>query len=339
MDGKLTKMSVYYECVKCGICKKSKSHMIKHFYRKNQCKWKNIEDKGNYKSETEVYQDCIKKRYKNSDKIYDEYKQVKEEINTEIVKHKNIDPYISKCLFKNVTKKKEYKCEFCKKIFKEKFNMKVHLSSCRIKKIVESKENIESNDAEMDTKEEETKENIVSDAEDENITETIINSDVYIPLLRRFYEAVDISHISEEKHIQNMLYSSYEKIFLEIMRNERNMNFFMSLESSDVIIYKDEINDVKKEKLENAYSRICMNIHEYLMNQIEKLKVNSYYDQDHVKIMEKKFMKMNKKHRFNDECKNKFLTVICEFCREKKNMIFARFTQNFIANQQHLIKP
>lgn len=329
MNDQSTKMGIYYQCVKCGYSTKIKSHMENHCNRTNKCEWNNIEDKGKYKSDTEIFQESIKKKYKDSDQVYNNHTHIQDEkIN---IQSNSIDPYVSKCLSKKNTKKKEYKCNFCKKIFERKFNRNVHQSSCKIKNIIEVKEN--------DKKSDDEKTVPVKDKDLENLSISNMVKDNYIPLLCRFYiKAVDISHISEEKHIQNMLYKSYEKIFLEIMRNERNMNFYLSLESSDVIIYKDEINDVKKVPLDKAYIRICMNIYEYLMKQIETLKLNREYNEDFIKIMEKNLIKMNKEHRFHDECKNKFLTVISEFCKEKKSIIFTKFSQNFMTNQQHFIK-
>jgi hypothetical protein len=323
MNGQSTKMGVYYECVKCGYLTNIKSHMEKHYTKKYKCKWKNIHDSKKYKTDSEVFEECMKKKYPNSEEIYSNYKHIQEESKDIQSDVNHLDPYVNLCLSKKNPKKKEYKCDFCKKVFKEKCNMRAHQSSCKIKKIVEIKEN--------DSKPEEEK------VEDDSDTEEVIPKvcDHYISLLCRFFEAVDISHILEEKHIHNMLYLSYEKIFTEIMRNERNNNFYVSFESTEMIIYKDEINDVKKIPVEKGYSKICMNIHEYLMNQIEKLKTNPDYNKVIIKEIEKKIKKMNKKYRFNDEYKNKFFKHICEFCREKKSMIFARFTQNFIANQEH----
>lgn len=336
MNGQSTKMGVYYECVKCGYLTNIKSHMEKHYTKKYKCKWKNIHDCKKYKTDSEVFEECMKKKYPNSEEIYSNYKHIQEE-SKDIQSDKNhLDPYVNLCLSKKNPKKKEYKCNFCKKVFKEKCNMKAHQSSCKIKKIVEIKENnsktIEENS--------DTEEVISKVSDDEYVSPFEEPGKTIIPLLGRFFDAVDISHILEEKHIHNMLYLSYEKIFTEIMRNERNNNFYVSFESTEMIIYKDEINDVKKIPVEKGYSKICMNIYEYLMNQIKKLKTNPDYDEDEdeniVKAMEKHIIKMNKKYCLNDQYKNQFFKHICEFCREKKSMIFARFTQNFIANQPHL---
>jgi hypothetical protein len=292
MNGQSTKMGVYYECVKCGYLTNIKSHMEKHYIKKYKCKWKNIHDSKKYKTDSEVFEECMKKKYPNSEEIYSNYKHIQE--SKDIQSYLNhVDPYVNLCLSKKNPKKKEYKCDFCKKVFKEKCNMRAHQSSCKIKKIVEIKEN--------DSKPEEEK------VEDDSDTEEVIPKvcDHYISLLCRFFEAVDISHILEEKHIHNMLYLSYEKIFTEIMRNERNNNFYVSFESTEMIIYKDEINDVKKIPVEKGYSKICMNIHEYLMNQIKKLKTNPDYDEDEdeniVKAMEKHIIKMNKKYCLNEQ--------------------------------------
>lgn len=343
MNGQLTKMGVYYECVKCGYSTKIRIHMKNHCYKKNLCEWKNIDDKDKYKSTIEIIQESIKKRYKDTNQVYNDYTKIQDEKIDVKPSSNTIDPYIVKCLSKKNPKKKEYNCDFCKKVFDRKFNRNVHQSSCKIKKSVEVKEN-DTNPMEKDSENEE----IISKVSDVLITpgssrelsdNGFERENVFIPLLGRFFDAVDISHILEEKHMHNMLYLSYEKIFTEIMRNERNNNFYVSLESSEMIIYKDEINDVKKIPVEKGYMRICMNIHEYLMNQIKKLKMNPDYDEDDdqncVNAMEKHIHKINKKYCLNEEYKNKFLTHIREFCREKKSIIFARFTQNFIANQEH----
>jgi hypothetical protein len=71
------------------------------------------------------------------------------------------------------------------KIEPNKYNMKRHETTCKVGKIIELKS-------------------------DETKSKSVCNIK-YTPLLCWFYiEAIDISHISEEKHLHNILFSSYE---------------------------------------------------------------------------------------------------------------------------------
>ncbi len=193
--------------------------------------------------------------------------------------------------------------------------MKYHESSCKVKKIVEQ----------------------INENKDSKLKLT--NDKVeYIPLLCRFFDAVDVSHISEERQLQIMMLSSYEKIFTEILKNERNMNFYISLDLADMMIYKNEIKDIKKISLDEGYLQICMNIHRYLENTIEVIKSNSDYNIEILKIIERQIAKMNKIYRFDKECKDRFMKFLQDFCKEKKSMIFTRFTQNFMKNKEEMTK-
>ena len=181
MNGQSTKMGIYYECVKCGYSTKIKTHMENHCNRSNRCEWKNIGEKEKYKSDTEIFQESIKKKYKDPDQVYNDHTHIQDEkIN---IQSNSLDPYVSKCLSKKNSKKKEYKCDFCKKIFERKFNRNVHQSSCKIKKIIEVKQNDKKSD-EDEKKETEDDEKTVSDKEEysENLSTSNMVKDNYIPL-------------------------------------------------------------------------------------------------------------------------------------------------------------
>lgn len=305
MEVQSAKISVYYECGRCGYQTDIKSRMEKHYVKKNICKWKDDETKNKYKSDHEIYIECMKKKYRNADIIFNYFSQKQEES-------------------KSDEEKEEYKCNYCDRKWNNKYNIKLHEKSCKVGKIIESKKN-----------ETESLQMITNDSE---IDSDSVSTIEYTPLLCRFFEAMDISHISEEKHVHIMIFSSYEKIFTEILKNERNMNFYISLDSSVMMIYKNEINDVKKIPLVMGYSQICMNIHRYLISKIEMMKGSSEYNLEILKSYEKQFVKMNKLHRFDEDYKNKFMHFLLDFCKEKKSMIFARFTQNFAMNQEQLSK-
>lgn len=310
METQSAKISVYYECVRCGYQTDIKSRMERHYVKTNICKWKDDETKNKYKLDHEIYIECMKKKYRNADIIFDHFSQKQEES-------------------KSDEEKEEYKCNYCDRKSSNKYNIKLHEKSCKVGKIIESKKNkteslqMITNDSEIDL--DETKSDSVSNIE-------------YTPLLCRFFEAMDISHISEEKHVQIMMFSSYEKIFTDILKNERNMNFYISLDSSVMMIYKNEINDVKKIPLAMGYSQICKNIHRYLINRIEMMKSSSKYNLESLKFHEKQIAKINKLYRFDEDYKDQFMHFLLDFCKEKKSMIFAQFTQNYTMNKEQLSK-
>jgi hypothetical protein len=275
--------------------------MKNHLCKKFKCKWKNIET---FKSDLDVYKESMIKKYKESDKIYNKFLQINDESNLE-EKEETED------------KKKEQKCKFCQKVFRKKCNVIYHESSCKVKKIVEQKQ--------MD----ETKE-----SDKKSPSETF----EYTPLLCKFFDAMDMSHISEEKHTNHMLYSSYEKIFEEILKNERNMNFYMFFDKPEIMIYKNEIKDVKKINLEKGYVRICMIIHEYLLKRLEICKMNSNFDDYMIKCLEKNISRINTKYRLHDESRMNFIMFLREFCKENRMRIFSGFSENFRRNKEEMDK-
>ncbi len=305
METHSAKMNVYYECVKCGYETNIKTRIERHFMKTNSCVWKDVESKNKFRNEKEILNESLKKKYRNSDKIFEIFSKNQEESKTDESKESDEET-------------KEYKCNFCDRKSKNKFNMKQHESICKVRKIVENKQNEKKHSEEI-------------------LTETIQDIE-YTPLLCRFFDAMDISHISEGRHVQNVLCSSYQKIFMEILQNERNINFYMSPDLPLMMIYKNEINDVIRIPFEKGYSQICMNIYRYLQNRMEMMKQSSDYNQEILKVIEKQIIKTNKLYRFDSEYKNAFLLFIYDFCKEKKSIIYARFTQNFIMNRDHRSK-
>ncbi len=251
METQSAKISVYYECVRCGYETNIKTRMERHCVKTNMCKWKDIENKNKFKSDYEVFNECMKKKYK-----------------------------------------------------------------------VESKKN-----------ETESPQIITIDSDAKSVSNI-----EYIPLLCDFFEAMDISHFSKEKLVEIIMFSSYEKIFAEILKNERNMNFYINLDSSGIMIYRNEINNIIKVSMRKGYSQICMNIYRCLESKIKMMKSSLEYDLEILKMIEIHILKINKMYLFNKECKNQFMDFLKDFCKEKKSMIFARFTQNYIMNLEQLSK-
>ncbi len=303
METQSAKISVYYECVRCGYETNIKTRMERHCVKTNMCKWKDIENKNKFKSDYEVFNECMKKKYKNVDIIFDHFIQNQEES-------------------KSDEEKEEYKCNYCDRKSSNKYNIKLHEKSCKVGKIVESKKN-----------ETESPQIITIDSDANSVSNI-----EYIPLLCDFFEAMDISHFSKEKLVEIIMFSSYEKIFAEILKNERNMNFYISLNSSGIMIYRNEINNIIKVSMRKGYSQICMNIYRCLESKIEMMKSSLEYDLEILKMIEMHILKINKMYLFNKECKNQFMDFLKDFCKDKKSMIFAQFTQNYIMNLEQQSK-
>ncbi len=339
------KFECYYKCIRCLYETKYYSDMHRHLKRKKKCEWKdnsNIEI-NQKKTEFEIINESLIKRYKNLEDINKKYNELKE---------------------KNVmtnSKDKNIKCEYCFKLFSNKGNLNRHSNLCKTKQLINKQINNNTNTnlnknktlEEEKNKIDKTNNNLINIMENptvtQNVTQNIIqNNNIYVNInidknsvenaLRPFYDKFDTSHISDETQADLLFSALYEDTLKEVLKNELNLNFLIQdSDDNKSLIYFNDKEQLKRINNNEIYEVVWDKLRDFLIESLETMrKKKSKYDQEIFNYLNKKIME---KHSYlksqNLTYVNGVKNVINRSSEEKRFNIlnqFMKIDENLLEN-------
>jgi hypothetical protein len=274
----------YYQCVRCNYIAKRNSDMKRHLERKNKC-FRNI---SSFKTnENDIYKQSLTLKKENSEdninKAIDNDTQNKIEINnTEPLKIESI---------------KGIKCEYCFKLFSEKYNVRKHQKrSCKVLRKLEldklnnsgnNKQDINNINHNLNI---ENQVNIANQTNSNNII--IINQHN----LKSFDDKWTTEHI--DNYIRQMILLSdhkYTNLLDEILKNKSNLNVIMNNDQNYGLVYKNkddmyvnmQVREIIDKSIEKLYEQLNIFYTELVNNNI--IKVNSDIIEQEKQIIDSKF--------------------------------------------------
>lgn len=303
----------YYLCARCNYNTMRKSDIKRHLERKVKC----LRNINSFQlSDIEIYEKSIKpytkkeldkaisesegisnKNNNNSPKIPSENKDT-QHISTENQNKNNQSPNLD-------TSKKE-QCEYCQKLFSEKYNLRKHQKrSCKGIAMLSNEERVKLFGRQTPLSQEEIKKmiiekqfNIANQTNTNHQNIFIINQ----PNLKGFDNEWNTEHLDD--YIRQMILLSdhkYTNLLDELLKNKENLNVIMNKDNQYGLVYKND---------DELY--VCMKVREIIDKSIDKLyeQLNVFYkelqDENIIKvndsIIEQEKQVMDTK--FKDFCTN-----------------------------------
>lgn len=286
----------YYLCARCNYNTTRKSDIKRHLERKVKC----LRNINSFQlSDNEIYEKSIKPCSKKEiDKSISESEGIINKNNNNLVKipsenndtkHTSIENQIKNNQIQyqnqNSDVKKKEQCEYCQKIFSEKYNLRKHQKrSCKGIAVLSHEERVKLFGKQTPLSQEEIKKMIIekqfnianqTNTNQQNIF--IINQ----PHLKGFDNEWNTEHL--DNYIRQMILLSdhkYTNLLDELLKNKDNLNVIMNEDNQYGLVYKND---------DELY--VCMKVREIIDKSIDKLyeQLNIF----HKELQEEDIIKVN----------------------------------------------
>ncbi len=211
-------------------------------------------------------------------------------------------------IIKNIIEKKNnenesIKCESCEKTFFSRSNKYRHLKICKEKKNNELEENNNNTkDKDIDNNNEQPKTLMTNNIQNNNIQNNIffinileetVNEESIKNMILPFYSKFNTSHLSDLEQLNILINNSYVNALNELLKNNVNLNYFISDDDESMIVYKNMNEKFVTEKKIVIYENIWNKITFTFLDILEKIKNQTPYQHPEIyqiwknKIIEK----------------------------------------------------
>ena len=303
----------YYLCARCNYNTMRKSDIKRHLERKVKC----LRNINSFQlSDTEIYEKSIKPCSKKElEKVISDSKEFSNKNNNNQPKISNENKDTQHTSSKNQNKnnqshhhdiKKKEQCEYCQKLFSEKYNLRKHQkNSCKGIVMLSNEEHIKFFEKQALLSQEEIKKMNIK--KQFNITNQPNTNQRNIFIINQS----NLKDIDNEWNIEQLddyirkiilLYDhKYANILDELLKNKNNLNMIMNKNNQYGLVYKND---------DELY--VCMKVREIIDKSIDKLyeELNAFYKE----LEDKNIIKINnsileqEKHamdiKFKDFCTN-----------------------------------
>ena len=299
----------YYQCIRCNYIAKRNSDMKRHLERKIKC-FRNI---NSFKiNETEIYKQSLTLKKEplldnidnnsnhSSSSIIDNNCSNNTSYNTNNIfptnNEANVDINILE--IQNTTTENGVQCEYCNKLFSEKYNLRKHQKrSCKgLKKIeLDKLNNIGGNKQDINNIN-----NNLNIEKQVNISNQTTNSGNIIIINQNNLEGFDDKWTTEhiDNYIRQMILLSdhkYTNLLDEILKNKSNLNVIMNNDQNYGLVYKNKddmyvnmkVREIIDKSIEKLYEQLNIFYTELVNNDI--IKVNSDVIEHEKQIIDNKF--------------------------------------------------
>ncbi len=209
----------YYKCYRCDYESKNMNDMKRHIERKNICK---IDFHKEELDINEWYEESLKKRYKDEDKIIEKYNE-----------KLRLEREIEKLGIKVEENNNKIECEYCEKSFSSKSNKNTHIKHCIIKSIVLKEKKKENKNIDNDN--DNTDDDSIKKLEEEEYIKMMNNKKEIIENKKK--ELIDINKNEKEE------YEHYFNIINFLQKNidykEEKNNVFLNINKTNIKIKKE----------------------------------------------------------------------------------------------------
>ena len=301
----------YYQCIRCNYIAKRNSDMKRHLERKIKC-FRNI---NSFKiNETEIYKqsltlkkepllDNINSNSSNSSSNSSNNSNSIDNNSSNNTNSSNNFPHstnveINNSEIQNTTSENGVQCEYCNKLFSEKYNLRKHQKrSCKgLKKLeLDKLNNIGGNKQDINNIN-----NNLNIEKQVNISNQTTNSGNIIIINQNNLEGFDDKWTTEhiDNYIRQMILLSdhkYTNLLDEILKNKSNLNVIMNNDQNYGLVYKNKddmyvnmkVREIIDKSIEKLYEQLNIFYTELVNNDI--IKVNSDVIEHEKQIIDNKF--------------------------------------------------
>ena len=300
----------YYQCIRCNYIAKRNSDMKRHLERKIKC-FRNI---NSFKiNETEIYKQSLTLKKEplvdNTECTNSNISNCSNSSNSQENKFNNnitnIHPTnneenveINSLEIQNTTTENGVQCEYCNKLFSEKYNLRKHQKrSCKgLKKLeLDKLNNIGGNKQDINNIN-----NNLNIEKQVNISNQTTNSGNIIIINQNNLESFDDKWTTEhiDNYIRQMILLSdhkYTNLLDEILKNKSNLNVIMNKDQNYGLVYKNKddmyvnmkVREIIDKSIEKLYEQLNIFYTELVNNDI--IKVNSDVIEHEKQIIDNKF--------------------------------------------------
>ena len=302
----------YYQCIRCNYIAKRNSDMKRHLERKIKCfrninSFKineteiykqsltlkkeplldNIDNNSNHSSSSIIDNNCSNNTSNNTNNIFPTNNEANVDINN-----------LNSLEIQNTTSENGVQCEYCNKLFSEKYNLRKHQKrSCKgLKKLeLDKLNNTGGNKQDIN--------NINNNLNIEkqfNISNQTTNSGNIIIINQNNLEGFDDKWTTEhiDNYIRQMILLSdhkYTNLLDEILKNKSNLNVIMNNDQNYGLVYKNKddmyvnmkVREIIDKSIEKLYEQLNIFYTELVNNDI--IKVNSDVIEHEKQIIDNKF--------------------------------------------------
>ena len=291
----------YYQCIRCNYIAKRNSDMKRHLERKIKC-FRNI---NSFKiNETEIYKQSLtlkKEPLQDNTECNGNCTNIdNNSINNNVIQNTNNEANIeiNSLEIQNTTSENGVQCEYCNKLFSEKYNLRKHQKrSCKgLKKLeLDKLNNIGGNKQDINNIN-----NNLNIEKQVNISNQTTNSGNIIIINQNNLESFDDKWTTEhiDNYIRQMILLSdhkYTNLLDEILKNKSNLNVIMNKDQNYGLVYKNKddmyvnmkVREIIDKSIEKLYEQLNIFYTELVNNDI--IKVNSDVIEHEKQIIDNKF--------------------------------------------------
>ena len=298
----------YYQCIRCNYIAKRNSDMKRHLERKIKC-FRNI---NSFKiNETEIYKQSLTLKKEplldntesnsntsnssnsiDTNNINNSINNIHQSTNNEA----NVE--INSLEIQNTNPENGVQCEYCNKLFSEKYNLRKHQKrSCKgLKKLeLDKLNNIGGNKQDINNIN-----NNLNIEKQVNISNQTTNSGNIIIINQTNLESFDNKWTTEhiDNYIRQMILLSdhkYTNLLDEILKNKSNLNVIMNNDQNYGLVYKNKedmyvnmkVREIIDKSIEKLYEQLNIFYTELVNNDI--IKVNTEIIEHEKQIIDNKF--------------------------------------------------
>ena len=302
----------YYQCIRCNYIAKRNSDMKRHLERKIKCfrninSFKineteiykqsltlkkeplldNIDNNSSHSSSSIIDNNCSNNTSNNTNNIFPTNNEANVDINN-----------LNSLEIQNTTSENGVQCEYCNKLFSEKYNLRKHQKrSCKgLKKLeLDKLNNIGGNKQDINNIN-----NNLNIEKQVNISNQTTNSGNIIIINQNNLEGFDDKWTTEhiDNYIRQMILLSdhkYTNLLDEILKNKSNLNVIMNNDQNYGLVYKNKddmyvnmkVREIIDKSIEKLYEQLNIFYTELVNNDI--IKVNSDVIEHEKQIIDNKF--------------------------------------------------
>ena len=302
----------YYQCIRCNYIAKRNSDMKRHLERKIKCfrninSFKineteiykqsltlkkeplldNIDNNSSHSSSSIIDNNCSNNTSNNTNNIFPTNNEANVDINN-----------LNSLEIQNTTSENGVQCEYCNKLFSEKYNLRKHQKrSCKgLKKLeLDKLNNTGGNKQDINNIN-----NNLNIEKQVNISNQTTNSGNIIIINQNNLEGFDDKWTTEhiDNYIRQMILLSdhkYTNLLDEILKNKSNLNVIMNNDQNYGLVYKNKddmyvnmkVREIIDKSIEKLYEQLNIFYTELVNNDI--IKVNSDVIEHEKQIIDNKF--------------------------------------------------
>ena len=302
----------YYQCIRCNYIAKRNSDMKRHLERKIKCfrninSFKineteiykqsltlkkeplldNIDNNSNHSSSSIIDNNCSNNTSNNTNNIFPTNNEANVDINN-----------LNSLEIQNTTTENGVQCEYCNKLFSEKYNLRKHQKrSCKgLKKLeLDKLNNTGGNKQDINNIN-----NNLNIEKQVNISNQTTNSGNIIIINQNNLEGFDDKWTTEhiDNYIRQMILLSdhkYTNLLDEILKNKSNLNVIMNNDQNYGLVYKNKddmyvnmkVREIIDKSIEKLYEQLNIFYTELVNNDI--IKVNTEVIEHEKQIIDNKF--------------------------------------------------